>query len=205
MLERIDQGAEVLDVGCWSGAVGTFLGQERAAIVDGVEPEPQMAARAADRYRGVYQSTIELAMEELVTERRHSYDSLLFLDVLEHMVDPHRVLAASHQLLRPGGTALVSIPNVAHWSLRLELFRGRWRYRDNGLLDRTHLRFFTKLTALELVREAKWEPTWERVSIGQPPLIRLSESGLRMLEYWPTLFGVQFLLELRPAPHLGSS
>jgi 2-polyprenyl-3-methyl-5-hydroxy-6-metoxy-1,4-benzoquinol methylase len=204
MLERITQGSEVLDVGCWSGAIGTFLGQERAAVVDGVEPELEMAACAANHYRSVYRSTIEQAMEELMTERRHSYDSLLFLDVLEHLVDPRGVLVASHELLRPGGTMLVSIPNVAHWSLRLELLRGRWRYRDNGLLDRTHLRFFTKLTALELVREAGWEPAWEQVSVGQPPLITLSESGLRMLEQWPTLFGVQFLFELRPAPHLGS-
>jgi 2-polyprenyl-3-methyl-5-hydroxy-6-metoxy-1,4-benzoquinol methylase len=205
MLERVAQGAEVLDVGCWSGGLGAFLGQERGAVVDGVEPEHQMAARAADHYRAVYQSTIEHAMEELLTERHHSYDSLLFLDVLEHMVDPHAVLAGAHQLLRPGGTVLVSIPNVAHWSLRLELLRGSWRYRDNGLLDRTHLRFFTKTTTLELVREAGWEPTWERVSIGQPPLIKLSESGLRVLELWPTVFGVQFLLELRPASRMGSS
>ncbi len=205
MLERIDQGSEVLDVGCWSGAIGAFLGRERAAVVDGVEPELEMAACAASHYRSVYRSTIEQAMEELMTERRHSYDSLLFLDVLEHLVDPRGVLIASHELLRPGGTMLISIPNVAHWSLRLELLRGRWHYRDNGLLDRTHLRFFTKSTALELVREAGWEPAWERVSVGQPPLVTLSESSLRMLEQWPTLFGVQFLFELRPAPHPGSS
>lgn len=204
MLERVEHGAEVLDVGCWSGAAGVFLGKEREAKIDGVEPEPQMAALAADHYRDVCQSTIERALDELVAERHQAYDSLLFLDVLEHLVDPHKVLVASHELLRPGGTVLVSIPNVAHWSLRLELLRGRWRYRDNGLLDRTHLRFFTKLTVHELVREAGWETVWERVSVDQPPLIRLSESRLRVLEHWPTLFGVQFLLELRPASYNGS-
>ena len=205
MLERVDHGAEVLDVGCWSGAVGAFLQRERGATIDGVEPERRMADRAAGHYRVVYQSTIERAMDELIAERRNSYDALLFLDVLEHLADPRQVLDASRDLLRPGGCALISIPNVAHWSLRYELLRGSWRYRDNGLLDRTHLRFFTRSTALELAREAGWKVTWERAAVGQPPLIRLPESRLPILERWPALFAVQFLLELRPATHTGSA
>jgi Methionine biosynthesis protein MetW len=114
------------------------------------------------------------------------------------------VLEASRELLRPGGNALLSIPNVAHWSLRWELLRGRWRYRDNGLLDQTHLRFFTRATALELARDAGWKATWEHAAVGQTPLIRLSESRLQALERWPTMFAVQFLLELHPSddPHL---
>jgi 2-polyprenyl-3-methyl-5-hydroxy-6-metoxy-1,4-benzoquinol methylase len=198
MLERVHGGATVLDIGCWSGATGAFLQRERAVTVDGVEPEGRMADRAAGHYRVVYRSTMERAMDELIAERPNSYDVLLFLDVLEHMVDPREVLAASRQLLRPRGRALVSIPNVAHWSVRYELLRGSWRYQDNGLLDSTHLRFFTRSTALELAREAGWEATWECASVGQVPLIRLSESRLRILERWPTLFAVQFLLELRP-------
>lgn len=198
MLERIDHGAEVLDVGCWSGAVGAFLQRERDVVVDGVEPEAHMADHATRHYRRVYRSTIEDALEALIDEHRHSYDFLLFMDVLEHLQDPHQVLEASRELLAPGGCALVSIPNVAHWSLRYELLRGSWRYRDNGLLDRTHLRFFTKATTLELARDAGWEVTWKQASVDQPPLIRLSESHLRILERWPTLFAVQFLLELRP-------
>lgn len=198
ILERIDHGAVVLDVGCWSGATGAFLQRERDVMIDGVEPEGAMADRAARHYRRVYPTTIERTIDELIAERRHSYDSLLFLDVLEHLVDPRQVLEASRELLRPGGQALVSIPNVAHWSLRWELLKGSWRYRDNGLLDRTHLRFFTRASALELARDAGWEASWEHAAIGQTPLIRLSESRLRALELWPTMFAVQFLLELRP-------
>jgi 2-polyprenyl-3-methyl-5-hydroxy-6-metoxy-1,4-benzoquinol methylase len=139
MLERIDRGALVLDVGCWSGSTGVFLQRERGVTIDGVEPEEAMADRAARHYRRVYRSTIEHALDELIADRRRAYDSLLFLDVLEHLVDPRHVLEASRELLRPGGCALVSIPNVAHWSLRWGLLKGSWRYRDNGLLDRTHL------------------------------------------------------------------
>jgi 2-polyprenyl-3-methyl-5-hydroxy-6-metoxy-1,4-benzoquinol methylase len=199
MLERIGHGAQVLDVGCWSGATAAFLGLERDAAVDGVEPEAEMAELAAASCRVVYRSTIEDALEQLLAERQGSYDAVLFLDVLEHLVDPLAVLAEARGLLRPGGRGFVSIPNVAHWSLRYELLRGRWRYRDNGLLDRTHLRFFTRASTLELAREAGWELTWEGAAIGRPPLIDLPESGLRALERWRALFAVQFLLELRPA------
>jgi 2-polyprenyl-3-methyl-5-hydroxy-6-metoxy-1,4-benzoquinol methylase len=204
MLERIDHGAVVLDIGCWSGAAGTLLQRERDVVIDGVEPEGAMADRAALHYRRVYRSTIERSIDELIAERRHSYDSLLFLDVLEHLVDPRQVLEASRELLKPGGRALVSIPNVAHWSLRWELLKGSWHYRDNGLLDRTHLRFFTRASALELARDSGWETTWEHAAVGQTPLIRLPESQLAALERWPTLFAVQFLFELRRSddPHV---
>lgn len=199
MLERIGYDAQVLDVGCWSGATAAFLALERNAAVDGVEPETAMAELATASCRVVYRSTIEDALGQLLAERHRSYDAVLFLDVLEHLVDPLAVLAGARGLLRPGGRAFVSIPNVAHWSLRYELLRGRWRYRDNGLLDRTHLRFFTRTSALELAHEAGWEPTWEGASIGRPPLIDLPDRGLQVLERWGALFAVQFLLELRPS------
>jgi 2-polyprenyl-3-methyl-5-hydroxy-6-metoxy-1,4-benzoquinol methylase len=198
MLERIDHGAAVLDVGCWSGSTGAFLQGERNVTIDGVEPEAAMADRAAHHYRRVYHTTIERAFDELIGDRSHSYDALLFLDVLEHMVNPREVLEISRELVKPGGRALVSIPNVAHWSVRWELLKGGWRYRDNGLLDRTHLRFFTRASALELARDAGWTVSWRRASVGQPPLVRLPESRLRVLERWPTMFAVQFLMELRP-------
>src|SRR5947209_1555546 len=84
MLERIARGAEVLDIGCWAGATGSFLTAERAATVDGVEPEAQMAERAASHYRDVHRSTIERALPALLANRPRSYDAILFLDVLEH-------------------------------------------------------------------------------------------------------------------------
>lgn len=198
MLERVNHGSTVLDVGCWSGAAGMFLSRQRSVTIDGVEPEDTMAERASGHYRTVYRSTIEHALDELIADRHRAYDAILFLDVLEHLTDPRQVLASCVELLRPGGRALVSIPNVAHWSVRWELLRGRWRYRNHGLLDRTHLRFFTKSTAIELARAAGWQVTWQDFCIDQPPLLRLSEPRLRVFAWWPTLFAVQFVLELRP-------
>jgi SAM-dependent methyltransferase len=79
-------------------------------------------------------------------------DLILFLDVLEHLVDPAAVLSRFASRLAPGGAVIVSVPNVAHPSVVLPLaIRGQWTYADAGILDRTHLRFFTHKTAMELV------------------------------------------------------
>jgi 2-polyprenyl-3-methyl-5-hydroxy-6-metoxy-1,4-benzoquinol methylase len=198
LVERVPAGAAVLDVGCWSGSVGSHLVDRRSATVDGVEPNPQAAAMASGTYRRVYVEPVEEALSELLETRRGHYDAILFLDVLEHLVDPGAVLSAAKALLTSGGHALVSLPNVGHWSVRKELLLGRWEYTDTGLLDRSHLRFFTLSTAARLLEDRGWEIVWRSISLGQPPLIRLSPRRLELLRFWPTLFGVQSLFEIRP-------
>ena len=79
------------------------------------------------------------------------FDTVLCLDVLEHLVDPWAVIAQLEGALRPGGTMIVSLPNASHHSVLLPLiFRGRFDYQDAGIMDRTHLRWFTKATSIEL-------------------------------------------------------
>jgi O-antigen biosynthesis protein len=196
LLERVTSRATVLDIGCWSGSMGAFLIRHRNAQVDGVEPDQLMAAEAHRHYRHVWVSQIETILEHLVSEQEGSYDCLLFLDVLEHLANPEEVLRRSRRLLRPGGMALVSIPNVAHWSLRVDLARGRWTYRENGLLDRTHLQFFTQLTAAELMVAAGWTILWRGCDVDGRPLLPQTIRAQRLMRRWPRLFGVQFLFEL---------
>jgi 2-polyprenyl-3-methyl-5-hydroxy-6-metoxy-1,4-benzoquinol methylase len=194
MLELVPEGASVLDVGCWSGSVGKFLMENRNAIVDGVEPDERMASLAKGSYRHVFLGSLE----DYLSRSDTRYDRLLFLDVLEHLPEPMELLRRSRQLLRHEGRALVSIPNVAYWSIRKELLLGRWRYEDTGLLDRTHLRFFTLDSAAELLIGAGWEIRWKSVSVGQTPLISLPEQWLTLLKRWPSLFAVQALFEIEP-------
>jgi 2-polyprenyl-3-methyl-5-hydroxy-6-metoxy-1,4-benzoquinol methylase len=194
MLERVPEGASVLDVGCWSGSAGRFLIEHRNATIDGIEPDEGMASLARHSYRRVFVGSFE----DFLTEGQGSYDRLLFLDVLEHLPNPIEPLRRSKQLLNNGGRALVSIPNVAHWSIRKELLLGRWRYEDTGLLDRSHMRFFTLDSAAELLIDAGWEISWESVSLGQPPLIALPQRWLTVLKRWSSLFAVQALFEIQP-------
>jgi SAM-dependent methyltransferase len=194
MLERVPEGATVLDVGCWAGSVGRFLMEHRRVTIDGVEPDPEMASRARRLYRDVF----VCAFEDFLADGQGAYDRILFLDVLEHLRDPSEVLQRARRLLTADGRALASIPNVAHWSVRKELLLGRWRYEDNGLLDRTHLRFFTLESAEELLIDAGWRISWRSASVGPPPLVTLPDKYLALLRRWPSLFGVQGLFEFEP-------
>jgi 2-polyprenyl-3-methyl-5-hydroxy-6-metoxy-1,4-benzoquinol methylase len=192
ILARVPEGANVLDVGAWTGAHGDWLARRRGATVDGVELNRDAAVEARG-YREMLVGSIE---DPGLRERIGSgYDAVLFLDVLEHLVDPEAVLRAAREWLAPGGVVLCSIPNVAHWRVRLALLRGRFDYEDSGLLDRTHLRWFTRRTARELVRGAGYELTWEDAVVPQHPRARVPQGLLR-----PELFGYQFLIEGRPAP-----
>jgi len=198
LLARVPDGAEVLDVGCWSGFNGRHLMMHRSVVVDGIEPVAEMAHIAARGYRTVHTTTVEAALDGPLAEGGR-YDVVLMLDVLEHLVDPEVVLRRLRDVVRPGGTGLVSLPNVAHWSVRKELALGRFTYASSGLLDATHLRFFTMRSGAELLVLAGWEILWSSVALDRPPIVPLHGRWLRALRRWPGLFAVQMLFEIRPA------
>lgn len=187
ILSRVVEGAEVLDVGPWTGLHGEWLMANRQATVDGVEVHPEAAGEAAQLYRQVVTRSIEDAE---VWTGLGPYDAILFLDVLEHLARPDRVLRDAHSLLKPGGVVLCSIPNVAHWRMRLMLLRGRWDYTESGLMDRTHLRWYTRRTARDLVAGAGYEITWEDAAVPQHPRVKVPQRWLR-----PELFGYQLYVE----------
>ena len=139
----------VLDVGCGAGALGAALREERGIEVMGLELSPDAAARARERLDAVVEANLD-DLEELPFERG-SFDAMVFGDVLEHLHDPHRLLRVLRPWLADHGALVCSIPNVAHWSVVLPLLtQDRWPYADAGLLDRTHVHFFT-LTEAELM------------------------------------------------------
>ncbi|MEX2196740.1 MAG: bifunctional glycosyltransferase/class I SAM-dependent methyltransferase [Thermoleophilaceae bacterium] len=132
----------VLDVGCGAGALGAALKRERDVEVIGLEGFEDAAARARGRLDGALCMDLD-GVEELPFERG-AFDAIVFGDVLEHLRDPHRLLRALRPYLAPGGVIVCSIPNVRHWTVLFPLLvQDRWRYEDAGLLDRTHIHFFT--------------------------------------------------------------
>jgi SAM-dependent methyltransferase len=145
-----DDARRVLDVGCGAGALGAALREEREGVeVFGLELFPDAAARARERLDGV----LEANLDELVDlpHEPGSFDAMVFGDVLEHLHDPHRLLRVLRPWLADDGALVLSVPNVGHWSVVLPLLTNdRWRYEDAGLLDRTHVHFFT-LTEAELM------------------------------------------------------
>lgn len=141
----------VVDVGCGAGAVGAALKEGNPGLeVRGIEREPGAAARAAE----VLDAVASLPAEAGMPPGWPSPDCVIFADVLEHLVDPWSTLRTWCGALRTGTHVVVSLPNVGHLSVTWPLWKGRWDYGDEGLLDRTHLRFFTRETAIELLASA---------------------------------------------------
>jgi len=146
------EGRRVLDVGCWTGGLGKAFAS-RGCTVTGVELDPEAARRA----RSVLSDVVEADLEQTPLRELFepgSFDVIVFGDVLEHVTQPGRVLRDALDLLAPEGRVLASIPNVGHGSVRLALLRGDWQYTDTGLLDRTHLRFFSRQGVLDLFSSA---------------------------------------------------
>jgi glycosyltransferase involved in cell wall biosynthesis len=136
------------------------------------------------------------------------FDSVLLLDVLEHVPDPQRVLAEVRRVLRPGGRLFVSLPNVANFTVRLSLLFGRFEYGDRGIMDRTHLRFFTRQSALRMMRAAGFQVVRREMTviplevlIGSPDrnfLIRLAHWFLIFCTWlMPGFFGYQTFMICR--------
>lgn len=155
----------VVDFGCAGGALGRALKKERPGIeVRGVEP----VASQAERARAVLDDVMIGGAEDPLPEAWPKPDCIIFADVLEHLVDPWAAVSRARALLAPGGTLVVSIPNVRHHSVVRELVAGRFDYKDAGVLDRTHLRFFTEATARELIEKGGF--AIERVErVVEPP------------------------------------
>jgi SAM-dependent methyltransferase len=140
----------VLDVGCGGGALGAVLKAERDCELVGVEAFAEAAARARTRLDDVLE--LDLDALEALPPASGSFDAMIFGDVLEHLRDPRRLLAALLPSLAPEGTLVFSIPNVRHWSVVCPLLvNGQWEYTDAGLLDRTHVHFFTLREFLALL------------------------------------------------------
>jgi SAM-dependent methyltransferase len=157
ILKRVPPEARsVLDVGCGAGGLGLGLRQAgHAARLIGVEPDPALADHAARHYDAVHRIDIERESPPLDPE---SLDVLVYGDVLEHLRDPWGVLQRDAALLVPGGTLLVCVPNIEHWSFTARLLAGRWRYEEMGLFDRTHLRWFTRQAMQEAIEAAGLRP-----------------------------------------------
>ena len=144
----------VLDLGCAAGGLAALLKQRGPVEVVGVEHDAVYAAAARARCDRVVHADVE-ALDPAELGR---FDCLVAADVLEHLVDPWTALRGYALLLEPHGTAVVSLPNVAHWSTYAALARGTWPRNPEGIHDATHLRWFTLRDARELLAQAGLQP-----------------------------------------------
>jgi O-antigen biosynthesis protein len=153
VIRLIGQGRRVLELGPASGYISEILGTRECTVV-GIELDAEMAAQAERFCERVIVGDLDaLDLEAELGEDR--FDVIVAADVLEHLRDPLKLLRELRAFLNPGGFFVVSLPNVAHASVRLALLEGRFDYQDLGLLDRTHLHFFTHKSIAQLFDEAE--------------------------------------------------
>jgi 2-polyprenyl-3-methyl-5-hydroxy-6-metoxy-1,4-benzoquinol methylase len=170
----------VLDVGCGAGAVARGLRLAGAHEVVGIEIESAPAAQARQVLDEVVVAPVESALEEL----DGPFDTILCLDVLEHLIDPRSVLERLRAVAARDGHLQVSVPNARHYSLVRDLvLRGTFGYAEWGHRDSTHLRWFTRRDIVDLVGAAGWRVTGTSV----PPLGR-SAALHRLTRGWSSEF-----------------
>lgn len=206
---RVDAaGASILDVGCAAGAMGAALLERGAKEVVGIEREARAARLARTRLTAVYQLDLE-SLPDLPYPDGH-FDVITFADVLEHLAEPQALLRHLRRYLKDGGMVVCSIPNIRHESVLLPLLvEGRFQYAEAGILDRTHLRFFTLTEIQHLMSGAGFSIESGVEAVASPPsahLGRLAEmvsmlggDGSRFKE---EARSIQYLFRARPAQTL---
>lgn len=182
MIELVGSNKSVLDVGCSSGYLAKVL-NAFGNTVTGVEYDPAAAEAARAVMDRVEVADLDHAdLTEIFGDTR--FEVIVFGDVLEHLRDPLPVLRQARALLAPGGYIVISIPNISHGDVRMSLLLGRFRYVNLGLLDVTHLRFFTRASLQELLADAGF--TAAEVRTTKAPLFG-TELGVRPDEVDPAV------------------
>ena len=206
VLALVPPASRVLEVGAATGYMTEAL-RAKGCEVTALEPNPD--AVAAARSRGI---DVRCAFLRDVRDEIGTFDCVLLVDVLEHVYDAQEILRDCRSVLRPHGNIVVSVPNVAHWSIRWNLLRGRFEYTKTGLMDDTHVKFYTSRTLEALVNSVGLRVRHRDHTLGlysYPQVPRSIDQVVnvswhrRKLVRWlvrqrPALFGFQHVLVLEP-------
>src|ERR1700719_795 len=194
---------KILDVGTASGYLGKIL-RGKGHSVSGIEND----AAAAEKAKGYYDAFQLADLESYEFPYRREFDYILFADVLEHLRDPAAVLRRALPALTDSGKVIVSVPNIANWIIRLSLLFGKFDPADRGILDKTHLHFFTLRTLRKMMDEASCRvldvtPTPVPLQLVLPFTEGKAFAPLHALLYgltcsWKTIFAYQFVVTAAP-------
>jgi glycosyltransferase involved in cell wall biosynthesis len=194
--------SKILDLGCSAGHLAQRL-QELGHHVTGVD---RFESREVTERLGAF---VKADLDTgIPAEVGSGFDVVLAADVIEHLREPEQLLRDAREVLRPGGSLVVCVPNVSHWYPRFRTLLGRFDYDQRGILDKTHLRFFTRRSLRRTLEREGF--TVRRVEpVGLPlDAVGMEGSGGRWLRFldslslavWPTMFGYQFIAEAEPVP-----
>jgi len=159
----VGSGRDVLDVGCGEGFLATELKRQgnRVTGIDALSEAEQ--TEALEQY---FSADLDAGIAEVVEKLRGKrFDRVLLMDVLEHLKRPEVLLRQCKDVLKPEGAVVVSLPNIANLTVRLMLLVGRFNYTVRGILDKTHVRFFTRRTARRFLEENGYRIVEEKITV----------------------------------------
>lgn len=194
ILNLVGSNKKVLDVGCCDGYIGCLLKEKNNKLV-GIEANEENAQRAKECYEEVIIGDVESVLTQ--DKIKENFDVILYSEILEHLKNPNLILSEHKKLLNKDGFIVAVIPNVAFYSNRLSLLFGNWCYKESGILDKTHLKFYTLKTAKELIRNAGYEITDVEILFHKKKNFNLLKSLLTAV--LPGLFGLNFVIKAKPA------
>jgi len=191
ILKYAPSNKRILDVGCGTGALGREF-KKKGNVVYGIDISKKSIEIAKKRLDKVIQ--IDLETEVDLPFKEESFDLIIFGDVLEHFRDPFSALNNIKKYLKKDGQIIISLPNIANWEIRLKLLFGKFDYQKEGILDDTHLRFFTLKTAKELIKKAGLKIISIEARPGAPVPARISPKlKYSLSQVWKTLFAKGFI------------
>jgi 2-polyprenyl-3-methyl-5-hydroxy-6-metoxy-1,4-benzoquinol methylase len=195
MLQRakfFGNGERVLDVGCGPGYLAEHLTKQKNCTVTGVEQDPRLAEMARRVCKEVYEVNLEV---QGLRQVQGKFTAVFFGDVIEHVRNALELLRQASDLLDAGGRVIVSTPNFVHIKNRVRVLFGTFEYRDAGLLDRTHVHFYTRRTLYNLLDEAGYRVVETEVTTGVMDLSSLPNRILHIFaRAYPNLFAYQFIV-----------
>jgi len=180
-------GKKVLDVGCGNGRLGEEL-KKLGAEVCGIETSETAANQAHERIDEVFIADIEKKWPEQIL--LENFDLIILAEVLEHMFDPVRVLKQASACLKRGGGVVITTPNFMTWTNRLKFLFGKFKYKDQGMFDFGHIRWFTYTYLKDVIKNAG-------LVIEEESHIIFPGKLTFILKRWPSFFAWQFVIKAK--------
>ena len=202
ILKSLPNNPKIIDFGCYKGDFLVSLGDELpGSVLFGVDIENFVAQKYKINFFKINLND----KNELNQLNNYKFDIIILGDILEHILDPEEILNEMHRFKNIDSNIYLSIPNSAHWYFRLKIFLGKFDYKDNGLFDKTHIKFFTLKTIKALILKCNFQIVeleyssipWENIRVRNVFATSLSKFERLFIKIRPELFAYQVICRLK--------